>query len=62
MKAKTIVLVVVTLLVVVAAWKVSEEKAPQTEVTRALRTGEIDHALVVAAFAHFALRQTELRP
>jgi len=34
---------------------------PLPEVTRALRTGEIDHALVVAAFAHYALRQFELR-
>lgn len=35
--------------------------APMAEVTRMLRDGRIDHALVVTAFAHLALATADLR-
>lgn len=40
---------------------VSIETMPLSRVTEALRRGEIEHALVVNAFAHLAFRLTELR-
>jgi 8-oxo-dGTP pyrophosphatase MutT (NUDIX family) len=40
---------------------VSVEARPLPEVHAMLRAGEIDHALVIAAFAHFAFELTDLR-
>ena len=40
---------------------VSVHTVPLADVTAALRRGDIEHALVVAAFAHLALLTTELR-
>lgn len=40
---------------------VTVETLPLAEVGRAIRTGAIDHALVVVAFAHLALELAELR-
>ena len=40
---------------------VTVETVPLATVTQILRRGEIEHALVVSAFAHLALQLTELR-
>ena len=40
---------------------VSLETAALPEVHAMLRDGRIDHALVIAAFAHFAFERAELR-